>query len=215
MGFPNADKAIQRLLVNRFSELQDDTAFTINDLFDDLEVDERQKIADYIARKSFISDIRERGDSYAYIMLSFPMIDMPMPQISVTVGNDEADRWLHDSTGIESIPVTDTNGDVVAWDITKGFYASSTINISVIATNKDEVIWLSRLCQRFIFESTEQLALQGIIELEVGMSDAQLNQDILPTPAMARQLRITCKTENTWKRRIPASVYATGINTHW
>ncbi|KAA0888763.1 hypothetical protein [Oryzomonas rubra] len=211
MGFPNIDKMLQKLFVQKVQEAQADPQTLIDDLFDDLDSAEQAEISQYLLRKEFTKDVRDRG-SKVFVTLSFIMTDVPFPQIGITLGQENTDRWIGDAIG-ESVAVTDTTGKTIAWDVVKGYYAKSSWNVTIAAATKDEVIWLSRLCQHSIMSSMDDLAGAGVAELDVAMADLQLQADQQPMTVFSRQLRITATTENTWKKRIPASYYATGNNT--
>lgn len=211
MGFPNVDKTLQKLFLAQFAATQADPAFTINDLFEDLDESERAEIGHYLLRKQFTSDVRDRG-SNVYVTLSFVQTDIPFPQICITLGKGNTDQWMGGAVG-ESVAVKDETGKTIAWDVTKGFYAKPAWDVTIAAATKDEVIWLSRLCQLFIMSNMDTLAASGVIEVDVTEADLQPQQEQQPMTIFARQLKISTTTENTWKKRIPASYYATGINT--
>jgi hypothetical protein len=211
MGFPNVDKILVRMFGQEFEALKLDSDYIINDLFEDLDPDEREEITTYIQRKEFVTDIRRREDSAVYLLTTFSTLDLPFPQISVTLGQEDTDRYMGDQVG-QSAPVLDGNGATIAWDITKGFYAKSNWNISVVTATKDEAIWLSRLCQLFIFKNMMELEEAGVAEVNLSISDMKLEQDQQPLTVISRGIRMSATTLNSWIKRVPVSFYQTGNN---
>jgi hypothetical protein len=212
MGFPNIDKILVAIFKAKFDALKAAPEFTINDLFEDLSAGERAEITAYIQKKQFHTDIRDRKDSAVFLMATFPMIELPMPQISITLGQEDTDRYMGDQTGI-SEPVLDTDGATIAWDIIKGFYSKANWTISIVTTTKDEAIWLTRLCQHTIFESMLDFEAAGITEVTISTADMRLEQDQQPLTIFNRTIRLTATVINSWKKRVPATTYKTGNNT--
>lgn len=212
MGFPNVDKILIRLFKAEFAAIKLDPAFIITDTFTDLDESEQNSILQYLVRKTFTDELRDRGDAKVYLTTSFPMLDMPLPQISITLGQEDTDRYMGDQVGT-STPVLDTDGNTIAWDVLKGFYARSNWSIAVVAATKDETIWLSRLCERIIFDNMNTLELEGVAEVSLTMADHRLDPQHQPMTASNRTIRMTALTMNSYRKRIPASVYATGNNT--
>lgn len=212
MGFPNVDKILVQLFKDSFAALKADPAFIINDTFEDLSIAEQDAILQYVTRKTFTDDMRDRSDSAVYLLTGFPMLEMPLPQISITLGQEDTDRYMGDQVGT-STPVTDAGGNVIAWDILKGFYARSSWNVAVVAATKDETIWMSRLCERIIFDNMRELETMGVAEVLLTMTDLQLDPSHQPMSVFNRTTRVNATTLNSYTKRIPASAYSTGLNT--
>lgn len=212
MGFPNVDIFLSGKLIERFNELKADPTFIIEDLFDDLSSAEQVEIAEYIQRKNFTDDLRERTDSEVFIFPSYPMFSIPLPQIGISLGNeDTAEKFFDDVVG-EATPYPDLP-NITHWDVPKGYWASANYQADIVCTTKDEVIWLSRFVQRFIMEELDTMDQIGIKEVAVSLQDTLIKTEHQPTTAFSRTVRISCKVANTWTKRVPVSTYATGTNT--
>lgn len=211
MGFPNVDIFLAAKFIERFSEAKADPAFIVPDLFDDLSVAEQAEITQYIQRKSFTDDLRERTDSEVFIFPSYPMFTVPLPQIGISLGSEnDAERFLDDSVGVSTAYPDSTNQ--THWLIPKGYWAAATYQCDIVATTKDEVIWLSRFVQRFIMEEQDTMDQIGVKEVSVSLQDTMIKSEHQPTTAFSRALRISCKVANRWNKLVPVSYYATGNN---
>ncbi len=214
MGFPNVDIFLSAKFIERFNEVKADPSFIISDLFDDLSAAEQAEIAEYIQRKNFTDDLRERTDSEVFIFPSYPMFTVPLPQIGISLGNeDTAEKFFDDVVG-EATPYPDGENPT-HWDIPKGYWASANYQADIVCATKDEVIWLSRFLQRFIVEELDNLDQIGVKEVAVSLQDTMVKTEAQPTTAFSRVVRINCKVANTWTKRIPVNFYQTGVNTFW
>lgn len=214
MGFPNTDLFLCKKFEEQFAATQADPDFTVDDLFEDLDEGERLEITEYLQGLTFTQNLRERGEEqrYVYILPHFPMVDMPFPQIGISLGQESAaERFLGDYTG-EAIPVEDEDGKVIAFDIPKGYYAAANWNIDIICPTKDEAVWLSRFCQLFVCRLLEELDAMGVVEVSIALADVTIPQEHLPHVLFNRRVTISAKAANTWKKRVPATYYDTGIN---
>lgn len=212
MGFPNVDIFLVKTIIEKFQALQAAPAFTIYDLFEDLSQPERDEITAYITRKTFTDDLREREDSQVFIFPHFPMLNMPLPQIGVSLGQEEtSDKFFGDTVG-EAVAVKDINDVVTHWDIPKAYIASANYQADIVCATKDEAIWLSRFVQRFICEELDALDQIGVKQVDIGLADMVLKQDQQPMTVFNRAVRLSCKVENTWLKRIPVQTYDSGIN---
>ena len=211
MGFPNIDKRLIKVFMAGFNGLKMDPS-PLADIFDDFDQGELAEVAQYIGRKEFTLDLRQREGSQVFIMPDFPRLDMPFPQIAVNLGKESSERYMGDETG-ESEPVKDSLGNLIGWDVIKGYYAQGNWNATIVAATKDETIWLSRCCQYFICQALMDLEKLGLMEIDITLADMQPAQDQLPMSVFSRAINISGKTVNTWKIRIPAMDYQTGSNT--
>ena len=213
MGFPNIDIYLAKQILDKFVAVKTDEGFAINDTFDDLDEGYRAEIIAYVNRKVFTSDLRDRNDNQVYILPHFPIIDMPLPQIGISLGQEStAEKFLDDLQG-DSTPVYDEDGIQTHWDIPKGYIGSALYRIDVVTSTKDEAIWLARLIQRFVCEEQNALADIGAYEIDITLADLKLEQEHLPQTIFNRAVQISCKVQNTWTKRIPVAYYETGINT--
>lgn len=218
MGFPNVDKFLVRRFMEGFRAVQADPATVIDDLFEDLDELERADIGLYVSQRVVTDDIKERGDGlkHLYILPSFPLADEPFPQIGISLGNEaDTERFIGNDIGEPPVEVKDAAGTIIAYDIHKGYWASGSWNVDVVTATKDEAVWLSRFCQLFVCQAFDDLDKMGVHEVGVVLQDIKLNPDsaMQPNNIMVRGLRITAgKVANTWKIRVPASYYQTGIN---
>jgi hypothetical protein len=211
MGFPNVDKYLVKLFFGKFAAAKADGGFAINDTFDDLDAGEIAEITAYISRKIFTSDLRKRDDGQVYILPHFPLLDMPLPQIGISLGQEStADRFLDDVAG-DSTPYP-ASGTQTHWDIPKVYFGAATYRIDVVTATKDEAIWLARLTQRFICEEQDDMAGIGIFEIDITLADLKLEQEHLPLTVFNRAVQINCKVQNSWTKRVPISNYVTGAN---
>ena len=212
MGFPNVDKQLVRILTAGFNAAKADPTFIIEDLFEDLDVAERAQITAYVTRKAYVNDVREHKGSNVYIIASFPLLDVAFPQIAISLGAGDSDRFMGDLTG-QSKPITDGTGAVVAYAIEKGYYEKSNWDIHTVCATKDEAIWLSRLVQRFICEAFDDLARAGISEVNIFIQDIRADESTLqPSTVFNRAIRLSATVANTWNERIPNGTYAEGTN---
>lgn len=217
MGFPNVDIFLCKTFAEKFAAVQADPDYTIDDLFEDLTVLERAEIITYLQDKVFTRDLRDRhagSDKHqrVYIVPNFPMLELPFPQIGVSLGSENTDgKFLGDCTG-DAEAVTDDEGVTIAWDIPKGYYASANWNIDVLCATKDEAIWISRLCQLFICEALDELDAIGVVEVVVAAADIKLDPEHFPLHVFNRRVMVSGRAANTWKKRISAITYLSGDN---
>ena len=211
MGFPNVDTYLVGKFLEKFAAVKADGGFAINDTFDDMDSGHRAEITAYISRKAFTSDLRSRGDSQIYILDHFPLLDMPLPQIGISLGQEStADKFLDDLQG-ESTPYPAT-GTQTHWDVPKMYIGAATYRIDVVTATKPEAIWLARLIQRFICEEQDAMAGIGIYEIDITLADLKLEQEHLPQTVFNRAVQINCKVQNAWTKRIPIGNYQSGSN---
>lgn len=212
MGFPNVDIFLVDKFIAKFEEMQINLDFVINDTFSDLNEIRRAEIATYISNKFFVQDLRNRDDGQVYILSQFPMFNMPLPQIGISLGQENSsDKFLGDLQG-ESTPVTDKDGVVTHWDVEKGYFAAATYRCDVITATKDEAIWLARLIQRFICEEQDALNAIGVQSIDITLADIKLEQDQIPLEIWNRAVQINCKVINSWTKRIPVLTTQAGNN---
>lgn len=214
MGFPNVDLLLVKIFLNGFSDAQT-LGLAIPDVFEEMDNAEQSEIALYLSRIRATDDITERdsGQKYIYILPHFPLAGYPFPQIGISLGQENTEsKFLGDQTG-ESQPVADTNGNIVAWDVVKGYLASATWNVDIIGATKDETIWLSRLCQYFICQHLDYLTTAGVMEVGINLSDVRIDTQLAqPADFFTRTVSVSARVANTWKKRIGAYTYDTGIN---
>ena len=217
MGFPNVDMFLVKAFISGFQKLQSDPEFAINDLFEDLEQDDRAQIITYLNRLNVTKDLRDRDEKkkYLYIFPDFPLLGCPIPQIAISLGQeDTAEKFLGDAIGDNPEPIM-KGATQIGWTIEKGYLAAASWNVDVVCATKEEAIWLSRCCQRFICEALNDLAGIGVIEVNITLADMRMEAQQLMQPGemFNRTLRVTAKVCNTWKKLLPVSFYAEGINT--
>jgi len=212
MGFPNIDKYLVKRFIENFSEIQFDDGFAINDTFDDMDSGQIAEIAMYLNRKTFTPDLRSRGGNQVFVFPHFPQLDMPLPQIGISLGQETAsDHFLGDAAGNSTrYPLTGTQ---THWDVPKIYIGAATYRIDVVTATKDEAIWLARMIQRFLCELQEELSNIGVYEMDIVLADLKLEQDQQPQTIFNRAVQINCKIQNSWTKRIPMETYQTGINT--
>lgn len=211
MGFPNVDIYFSSKFIERFNEVKLDPTFLVGDLFDTLSEEERIEITTYIQRKNFTDDLRQITDSEVFIFPSYPMLTVPLPQIGISLGNEDTkEKYLRDLVGdAKPYPATGTQ---THWDIPKGYWAAANYQADIVCTTKDEVIWLSRFLQRFIVEAQDELDLMGVKNISVSLQDTIIKTESQPTTAFSRTVRISCDVANTWTKRVPVSTYVAGEN---
>lgn len=214
MGFPNIDLILRDLFLEQFEAAKADPYTVINDLFEDRNDIDRAEIIEFLLKRTFTKDVKDRGErKRVFILPHFPAVDLPFPQIGIYAGeSDGTDRAIGDCSS-EPVPVYD--GDtLIAWDEVKGFWEVASWNVDVIAATKDEVIWLTQLCRYFICQQLPALTAMGILEIDFSMPDLKIDKGTLqPMEFFVRGLRIRAKAANTWKKRYPVGNYQTGINT--
>jgi len=217
MAFPNVDKFLVKWFLQRFEEVQLDLERFVEDTFNDLEAETEQvEIITYLTETTFTDSVqdREEGKRFAYILPHYPVAEVNFPQIAISLGQEnQSDKFLGDATG-ESFPVTDDDGNIVAFDVQKGYLATATWQIDVVCGTKDEAIWLSRCCQRFICEALDELDQIGANEISISLADLKLDDKAMmqPMTVFNRAISISAKVANTWLKRVPAYTYRTGNN---
>jgi hypothetical protein len=215
VGFPNVDKQLVRIIAAGFAAAKADPArmaFLIGDLFDDLTDAERTQITTYLTRKAIKTDVRDKKGDNVYIITSFPLLDIPFPQIAISLGVGESDRFMGDLTG-ESEPIKDDADNITGWCIEKGYYERSSWDTHVVCATKDEAIWLARLCQRFICEAFGQLSQLGINEVNIIVQDLRCEEGTMqPSTVFNRSIKLQATVSNTWNEMIPTIQIAEGDN---
>lgn len=217
MSVPNLDLTLIDLFKAAVEEVQDsDSQWVIDDLFADRSDDYLNGIKLYLSSVKVTSDMRERedGQRFLYVIPSFPMADMPFPQIGVYLAPEEVnDFFLGNSVGIETTEIKDASGTTIALEKTNGCFGQAAYWADIVANTKEEVIWLSRICQRSILVNLKGLEELGAMEIRISLGDLKLEQEHYPAMVFARRLIFNCKLGITWTERIPLSgTYATGIN---
>ena len=212
MGFPNVDIFLVGKLLEKFTAVKASPTFAVADLFEDLTSQDWTDITIYLGRKTFTKDLRDRPTSAVYIMPHFPLLDMPLPQIGISLGNEQTvEKFLDDTVG-DATPYPST-GTQTHWDVPKGYWASANYTIDVAAATKDETIWLARFVQRFLCEEQDALDAIGAKEVTISQQDMRLNNDQMPVTVFNRQVTVSCKVANTWTKRLPVSTYTLGANS--
>lgn len=212
MGFPNIDKLLVKIFAAGFTSLQQD-ATPVSEIFEDLDDSEQNEIITYVRKKQISTDIRDHEGSQLYILPNFPLLAAPLPQIGVTLGSEQSDRSIGDWTG-EATPVKDAGNNVIAWKAPKGCLANSTWNINIVAATKDEVAWLTRICQACIYDALDTLDAAGVLEAVINVADVKIEQEQIPMAVFARMITVTGRVAHTWSKLIPNTVYTTGNNTY-
>lgn len=213
MGFPNVDIFLVDNLLTKFNAVKAAPTDIINDLFEGFDAGRKAEVTTYIGRKTFVTDLRKRGGSEVYIFPHFPLLDQPLPQIAISLGQENpADRFIGDVIG-DSEPVYNAEDVQTGWDIPKGYIAAVNYHIDCVCATKEEAIWLSRFVQRFVLELQGDLADIGAIEIDVSLADIKLEPEHMPQTVFNRAVMIHGKAENRWKQRVPLTSYQTGNNT--
>lgn len=216
-GFLNLDLYLVELFCLYLNWVRNDPEHTaIADVFGKHTPEYRGRIASYLASLNITTDIREReeGVRYLYILPSFPMADLPFPQIGIYLGEEvETDHYLGDIVTDEQITITGPGGEPIAVDNIYGECSQATYRADVLDNSKEAVVWLSRLCQRAIISKKSELSQLGAQEINMSLSDLKIEQEQFPTVAFGRALTVTSKIVQTWKKREPIYTYGEGVNT--
>lgn len=227
MGFPNVDLWLVNQFVEQFEGAQGDPgdpetpdvlSVLIADTFPDLDAAKRAEIQERLAGYAILTDLRTGADGPTLtIMPGFPLTDVPFPQISVVVAGEMGnDIPLGFGTG-EATAVYDPEDEsespaIIGWDMPKAYWATCTYQVQVLCGHWWELIWLTRLCQRFILGMERTLAAQDVFIEAITVADLQLNPQQFPTLAFARGISLTCRASMSVTDRLPASTYETGVN---
>lgn len=215
MGFPNLDKLLVKLFLEKIRALRTDESYRLEELFGDFDAGEIQQVRQYLNAVTATDNIRDRGTGrFLYILPHYPLAELDYPQIGISVGTeDTAERFLGDETGDEPYPVKDGSGKVIAWDLRRGYWGSGQWNIEIAAGTKDEVIWLSRLCQLALVDNFTTLDAVGIKEVTLALADLRPDPNYYPQNIFLRGIKLVAgKVANTWAKREAASYYQTGVN---
>lgn len=214
MGFPNVDLILRDLFVASFEEAKTRPEEVVADLFSDRSEAEQMDIVAYLVGRQYVGSVKDRDTGKrVYILPHFPSSELPFPQVGISHGDvDSTDRFVGDYTGT-AVPIPAT-GTPTHWLIEYGYYERSSWNIDVVAATKEEAIWLSRFCQYFVCQSLLDLGQKGIHEVDITPTDIRIEEGTMqPISAFVRRVRVIAKTANTWRKRIDAYTYETGINT--
>lgn len=214
MAFLNIDKLLVSKFIEKFSALKEDPDFAVNDTFEDLPEEEIQNVLLFLSRKEFTEETRDREGSKVYVMPNFPLSEVPFPQIAVSLGSESPDRFLGDMVDVESTHVLNDAGDIIGYDTTKGYMSKVNLTIHCVCSSKNEAIWLTRLCQRFISESFTEFSSMGVHEIGMTLQDLVADEGTMqPSTIFNRAIQFTATVENTWKKRtLITGTYDTGVN---
>lgn len=214
MGFPNLDRFLVKTILAKLLSFQGAENYRLEQIFDDFEEAEVAEVRQYLAGLTPTGNLRDKGKGRLFVMPSYPLSDLPFPQIGVSVGSeDTADRFLGDETGGDPAEVFDEDENLIAWDLERGYWGSGMWMVQIMAATKEEVIWLSRLCQQAIVDGFDALDALGVKEVALAVADLRPDPQYYPQNLFLRGLKVTAgKVANTWLKRIPASVYRTGVN---
>jgi hypothetical protein len=211
--FINLDLYFRDLFASFLNQIKTDD-WIIDDLFKDRPDAERHAIKKYLMSRRIVTDIQEQEESPIYVIPSFVLNGLPFPQIAIHLGGENSqDHFVGMETGGDPIPVM-KNNEVVAWDQERGYYAAVNYRADIIANSKDEVIWLSRICQRAIAGKILELDEMGVIEPHIGTADTELEQKFYPAIVFSRAVVFSGKSLHTWMERAPVQEpYEIGDNT--
>ena len=218
MAFLDLDIYFVNTIAAFLQSVKDDqTNLVINDMFGGQSANFRAAVVQYLGSLEISTDLRDRESDdtrVLYILPSFTLADLPFPQISIYLGNEDSqDFMLGSETGGDTLPVV-VDGVTVGWDVEQGYWAGVNYRADIVCGTKEETIWLSRLCQRAILDKILELDGMGVKEPRISLADLKLEQEQFPTMVFARGLMFVAKSLNTWNLRIPATVdYETGTNT--
>jgi hypothetical protein len=79
-----------------------------------------------------------------------------------------------------------------------GYFSHGSWQIDIVASTKQEAIWLTRCCQYFICRAQMDLARLGVTEIGISLADVRIEQELQPSIAFARGLTMTARVANTW-----------------
>lgn len=214
MGFPNVDIFLYRTILTKLKSYQDMENYRLEQTFDDLDETDLAEIRTFLAALHLTDNTRDKTDNSLYVMPTYPLVDLLAPQICVTVGSeDTAGRVLGDETGEDAAAVVDGDGKTIAWDLDRGYWGSGMWMIQITAETKLAVIWLSRLCQQALVDSFQAMDGLGIKEVSIAVADLRPDPQYYPQNFFARGIKVNAgKVANTWKTRVQASYYETGVN---
>lgn len=210
MGFPNPDLKLVSIIVAGFAEVKVDPDFYIDDLFEDLEPEERLQIKTYIMAKNISKDLRKDIENPLFVAPEYPQKDIPFPQISITIPKETSEMPIANEVG-DSIPVY-VDGVLTYWDLEKVYFTNFNLSVEVLCQTKKEAIWISRFCQLFVCRSLAVLDVAGIKSILINTGDLRVDKSVAPFNLFNRAVLLQGKLVNTWKERILVSEYATGIN---
>lgn len=215
MGFPNIDLWLVNQFVTQFQSAPLDLAVMIDDTFPDLDGETRARVLHWLSERAIVTDVRESQEGKTLTILpGFPVVDVPFPQITVvTAGEVGNDIPLGFGEGEAAAVYDDDDPEtVVGWDRPKGYWSVNTYQIQVLCGHWWELVWLTRLCQRFILGMERVLSTQGVHIEAITVADLQLSREQFPTLAYARGISLTCRAFQKMTERLPASYYETGMN---
>ena len=158
------------------------------------------------------TDVRDKKGDNIYLITSFPLVDIPFPQIAISLGVGESDRFMGDLTG-ESEAIKDEDDQTIGWYIEKGYYERCNWDAHVVCATKDEAIWLSRFSQRFICEAFGALSQLGINEVNIIIQDLRCEEGTMqPSTVFNRSIKLQATVANTWRETISTTQIAEGQN---
>lgn len=214
MGIPNIDLYLISLLQAFFGLVKGPGAYVLDDLFAGHAAEEIDSIKLYLATHEVTADIRKQreGQRYLYLLDSYPLADIPFPQVCVTVGDENSvEHFLGDESGTRE-SIEDGAGNVIAFDDEQVVMSSGTWAIDIMASTKRELVWLSRISQLAILSNLAQLHDVGLMEIDCSVADMRLDPQHFPQTGLARRLTIRGKVRQTWNIRLEAHIYKPGAN---
>lgn len=215
MSFPDIDLYLVDTFLELLRDTQGELHRVIDEVFAERPAAEREMVRRYLASMNITDDVKDHRDRCLYVLPSLPLVNLPFPQIGVSVGSEGDSDWgLGDYTGAEAIEVKDGQGNLTGYDIEQGVFVSGSWQINIIAPGKLEVVWLSRLCQLAVRRKTSELAGQmSMSEITLSSADIEIDPQQFPDIVFGRRVTLTGKLPHTWTERIGAATYETGVNT--
>lgn len=215
MAIPDVDLYLVDIIIELLNGAKGDLAYLIDDVFSLRPDSERASLREYLGGMEITDNVELRDDRkrFLYVIPSHPLMDVPFPQIAVTVPNEQINDFpLGNAPDDTPREVRDSSGEIIGYDVSQSCFAAGQWHIEVVAGTKIETVWLSRLVQVAVLRNLDQMDQIGVKNITLGMMDLQLDPKQLPQLAYARRVQVNGLTVHEWTTRIKPSYYQTGVN---
>lgn len=216
MGLFSLDRWMLRTIRDRLLAARTDPARYVGDVFEEEPPEVQAEVRAWLGAQEFSTDAKAHEKDTVTIIPGWPLLDVPPPQVAVALLAESPSEWGLGEAAGDATPVYAVGageGDPpVAWDREHGYRAMTNVAAQITASSWDETHWLSSLCHWAVLDQIMDLAALGVSEVSVSLNDLRPDLEKLPSLLFARQLTLTAKVPRTYRKRIPAYTYQSGVN---
>ena len=215
MAFNDVDLYLSDKLMETINELRGDDIYVLEDAFSGRPERELAALREYLGKLVLTDDVDHRkkdGEHVLYVLLSFPLADLPAPQICITLPTEQANDFPLGAGVQDTEEATDGDGNVTGYVIRKGYFAQGQWNVDILAASKLEAIWLARMVQLTILRCLDDMDLNGVKNVSFNTVDLEIAQQQLPQLMFARRIQISGVVIQEWIEHQSNGIYAEGVN---